>query len=272
MAKGWNIDPAAFAGLVAEDVKLRQRTIAIQLLNEIVQRSPVGNPELWAINATAVQYNKAVGEWNESLYAVPANLTKTGRLRKKVRVNDSMDIRRPAEYRAGTFRASHFVSIGEPDHSVPTEPDPRGTMTFLNGKNIIDQAPAYSVIYIQSNLPYSVPLENGHSTQAPTGVYAVSFNGVIQAYKWPLQKSETLSFPEWRHRPLLPLMRWIIPMVRYLTPATAISGPASPTLQDRLAQPRSGMGQSSTGRAYSSFSYLFRLAPGRCLSPGRLIS
>ncbi|MBD0011953.1 hypothetical protein IDG92_14290, partial [Klebsiella pneumoniae] len=55
MAKGWNIDPAAFAGLVAEDVKLRQRTIAIQLLNEIVRRSPVGNPELWAINATAVQ-------------------------------------------------------------------------------------------------------------------------------------------------------------------------------------------------------------------------
>ncbi len=41
MAKGWNIDPAAFAGLVAEDVKLRQRKIAIQLLNEIVQRSPV---------------------------------------------------------------------------------------------------------------------------------------------------------------------------------------------------------------------------------------
>ncbi|STS90145.1 Uncharacterised protein [Klebsiella variicola] len=74
MSKGWNIDPAAFAGLVAEDVKLRQRTIAIQLLNEIVQRSPVGNPELWAINATAVQYNKAVGEWNESLYADPANL------------------------------------------------------------------------------------------------------------------------------------------------------------------------------------------------------
>lgn len=83
MAKGWNIDPASFAGLVEDDVRLRQRTIAIQLLNEIVQRSPVGNPELWAINATAVQYNKAVGEWNESLYADPANLTKTGRLRKK---------------------------------------------------------------------------------------------------------------------------------------------------------------------------------------------
>lgn len=183
MAKGWSIDPAAFAGLVADDVRLRQRAIATQLLNEIVKRSPVGNPELWAINATAVEYSKAVGEWNESLYDNPDNLTKTGRLRKKVRVNDSMDIKRPADYRAGTFRASHFVSIGSPDYSVPTEEDPRGTTTFLNGKNIIDQAPAFSVIYIQSNLPYSVPLENGHSTQAPAGVYAVSFNGVVQAFK-----------------------------------------------------------------------------------------
>ena len=183
MAKGWSIDPSSFAGLVADDVKLRQRTIATELLNEIVKRSPVGNPELWAINATAVEYNKAVGEWNESLYDNPDNLTKTGRLRKKVRVNDGMDIKRPADYRAGTFRASHFVSIGSPDYSVPTEPDPRGTMTFLNGKNIIEQAPAYSVIYIQSNLPYSVALENGHSKQAATGVYAVSFNGVVQANK-----------------------------------------------------------------------------------------
>lgn len=55
MAKGWSIDPAAFAGLVADDVRLRQRAIATQLLNEIVKRSPVGNPELWAINATAVE-------------------------------------------------------------------------------------------------------------------------------------------------------------------------------------------------------------------------
>lgn len=111
MAKGWSIYPAAFAGLVAEDVKLRQRTIAIQLLNEIVQRSPVGNPELWAINATAVQYNKAVGEWNESLYADPANLTKTGRLRKKVRVNDSMDRSAPQNLvrHGDDFRSLHLV-------------------------------------------------------------------------------------------------------------------------------------------------------------------
>ncbi len=122
MAKGWNIDPAAFAGLVAEDVKLRQRTIAIQLLNEIVQRSPVGNPELWAINATAVQYNKAVGEWNESLYADPANLTKTGRLRKKARVNDSMDIRR-LQLSIAQEPSGHRILSASANLIIPSRPN-----------------------------------------------------------------------------------------------------------------------------------------------------
>lgn len=183
MAKGWSLDPAAFADMVAEDVRVKQRVIGIQLLDEIVRNSPVGNPELWAINSTAVQYNQAVSDWNDSLYGNPDNLTKTGRLRKKVRVSDSMDIKRPVDYRPGMFRASHFVSVGEPNYSKPANPDKQGTLTMLNGKAVIDQAPAYSVIYIQSNLPYSVSLENGHSKQAPTGVYANAFNGVAQANK-----------------------------------------------------------------------------------------
>ncbi|UIW10321.1 hypothetical protein [Flyfo siphovirus Tbat2_3] len=183
MAKGWSLDPSAFADMVAEDVRTKQRVIGIQLLDEIVKTSPVGNPETWAINTTAVQYNKAVSDWNDSLYSNPDNLTKTGRLRKKVKLNDGMDIKRPVDYRPGMFRASHFVSVGEPNYSEPTEPDKNGTMTRLNGKAVIDQAPAYSVIYIQSNLPYSVPLENGHSKQAPTGVYANAFNGVAQNNK-----------------------------------------------------------------------------------------
>ncbi|EIY0472576.1 HK97 gp10 family phage protein, partial [Escherichia coli] len=34
-----------------------------------------------------------------------------------------------------------------------------------------------------NNLPYAEALENGHSQQAPTGVYANAFHGVLQAYK-----------------------------------------------------------------------------------------
>lgn len=53
---------------------------AIKILNQLVTISPVGNPDLWAINNTAVSYNDAVFEHNEELKSDSANLTKTGRL------------------------------------------------------------------------------------------------------------------------------------------------------------------------------------------------
>lgn len=67
MAKAWSLDPALFADKVEEDVGKLQRVIAIQLLNEIVIRSPVGNPEIWAINSMQVQRRERVNDINEAL-------------------------------------------------------------------------------------------------------------------------------------------------------------------------------------------------------------
>ncbi len=210
MAKGWDLDPELFAGMIEDDVGKKQRAIAIQLLNEVVLKSPVGNPELWAINSTQVRQRDRVNDINEAMrnsdqfghvdkngnrrikrgnkvtLASAVYSSNTGRfgpqrIRKLSRGQG--EIYRPADYRAGTFRASHFVSVGSPSDYVPSEPDPNGATTINNGTSTILAAPNYSVIYIQSNLPYSVPLENGHSKQAPAGVYAVSFNSVTQAYK-----------------------------------------------------------------------------------------
>ncbi|KGA31119.1 hypothetical protein [Pectobacterium odoriferum] len=126
MAKGWDLDPALFAGMIEEDVGKRLRIIAIQFLNEIVISSPVDT---------------------------------------------------------GRFRANNQVSIGTADYSTTTATDKVGTPTLQQGSAVIAQGKPYSVIYIQNNLPYAEPLENGHSKQAPTGVYANAFNSVTQAYK-----------------------------------------------------------------------------------------
>ena len=210
MTKAWSLDPALFIDKVEDDVGKLQRVIAIQLLNEIVIRSPVGNPEIWAINSMQVQQRDRVNDINEAL----RNSDKFGTIGKngnrrikrgnKVKLADAEysgnsgrfgpqrvrklkrgqgEIYHPSGYRAGTFRASHFVSIGSPSDYAPREPDPNGSNTISNGTSTILAAPNYSVIYIQSNLPYSEALENGHSKQAPAGVYAISFNGVTQAYK-----------------------------------------------------------------------------------------
>jgi hypothetical protein len=210
VVKSWDFDPAAFAGLVEEDVGKKQRVIAIQLLNSIVMRSPVGNPELWAINSVQARQRDIVSDINHALREsnVHGAADKNGnrRIKKghKVLLAEAVysansgpfgpkrprklkrgqgEIYRPPDYRAGTFRASHFVSIDQPSNWVPEEPDPGGAKTIDAGVATISTAPNFSKIYIQTNLPYSVALENGHSKQAPTGVYAVSFNDIVQAYK-----------------------------------------------------------------------------------------
>lgn len=44
---GWSIPPSVFADQIDEEVNKRVRTIALALLNEVIERSPVGNPDLW---------------------------------------------------------------------------------------------------------------------------------------------------------------------------------------------------------------------------------
>ncbi|HFV9291451.1 TPA: HK97 gp10 family phage protein [Serratia fonticola] len=126
MAKSWDIDPSQFMQQVDADVCKKMRIIAMALLGEIVQRSPVDT---------------------------------------------------------GRFRANNQVSIGSPEYTSTSATDKSGGATLQQGSAVIAQGQPYSVIYIQNNLPYAEPLENGHSKQAPAGIYAVSFHGVAQAYK-----------------------------------------------------------------------------------------
>lgn len=210
MAKGWSLDPSEFAGMVEQDVGKKLRVISVQLLNEIVMTSPVGNPELWAINSGQVRRRQRVDDINAALRASDAfgyadkngnrrikpgnklqlskavyssNSGKFGPQRIRKLERGQGEIYSPPGYVGGTFRASHLVSVDSPDYSEPDGPDKDGTRTIEQGSAVIAGSPAFSVIYIQSNLPYSVALENGHSTQAPTGIYANAFNGVAQANK-----------------------------------------------------------------------------------------
>lgn len=44
---GWSFPPSAFADQIDEEVETRVRTISLALLREVIERSPVGNPDLW---------------------------------------------------------------------------------------------------------------------------------------------------------------------------------------------------------------------------------
>lgn len=82
----------------------------------------------------------------------------------------------------GRFRGNNIVSVGAPVYTNTANVDPTGAETINRGISAMSGLEPFTQVFIQNNLPYAVPLEDGHSKQAPAGIYAVSFNGVAQAY------------------------------------------------------------------------------------------
>ncbi|MBO0401080.1 hypothetical protein J1F15_01460 [Enterobacter bugandensis] len=151
------------------------RAVGIRILNQLVMMSPVGNPELWGINQTAASYNQAVYDHNEAQKSDPANLTKTGRLKKKARLVDGMDIKTPPGYTGGRFRGNWQVSFDAPTTYETGRVDKTGNQTKAAGNYTLSLFKVgMKAIYFCNNVPYAYRLEMGHSSQAPGGMVRIT--------------------------------------------------------------------------------------------------
>lgn len=178
---GWSTPPTSFKETIDDAVGNRAREMALAILSEVVQRSPVGNPDLWKANTEAQAKNLAMAD------AYDARATEAGRkklTKRERKENYFVGVRAAGQgYVGGRFRGNNFVTIDEPGYYEINRIDPSGSATIQAGSATIYAAPPYSTIYIQNNLPYSVSLETGHSTQAPNGVYGLAFASVAEAYR-----------------------------------------------------------------------------------------
>lgn len=149
---------------------------AIDLLASVVDRSPVGNPELWAANQTATQYNNEVKRLNAELRSNPDNLTKAGRLKPGRLIKDGMDLVAGKDYVGGRFRGNWQVSFDVPTTGALDRIDPRGAASKTEGTALLQTfAAGIGTIWIMNNLPYGPRLEyEGWSTQAPAGMVRIS--------------------------------------------------------------------------------------------------
>lgn len=156
-----------------------------KILAQLVEMSPVGNPELWEVNQTAVNYNQAVFEHNEALRKDPNNLTpKRGLLKKRVHVNDSMDIKAPPGYTGGRFRGNWQVTFDSPADGETGRVDKSGNMTKAVGNYVLEQFKVgMNAIYFTNNVPYAYRLEMGHSRQAPNGMIAITAENVGKFFR-----------------------------------------------------------------------------------------
>lgn len=147
--------------------------------------SPVGQPEIWQVNQTASAYNTAVREHNAALRNDPANLTKAGRLRRGLRVNDSMDIKKPEGYVGGRFKNNWYVGLDSQPTETNDTPDASGQGSNSRGLAVLEvfRVGQVNSIYFTNNLPYAPALENGHSNQAPGGMVGLTALDAAQYFR-----------------------------------------------------------------------------------------
>lgn len=108
--------------------------IVQQIATSVVYKSPVGNPDLW------------------SPQSLPA----------------------PPGYVGGRFRANWQYGEGQPNHTITEEIDNDGGSTISRLTAAIPQDASRKVHYVSNALPYADRLENGWSTQAPSGMVALT--------------------------------------------------------------------------------------------------
>lgn len=85
----------------------------------------------------------------------------------------------PAGYVGGHFRANNQYRFGSLPINEVEGVDASGTTATAAVKAGVYSSPVAGVHYIANNVPYAMALENGHSTQAPKGIYKLSMISVV---------------------------------------------------------------------------------------------
>lgn len=192
----FSLDLKAFAEKAKGNAELVVQKVAIDLLGAVVDRSPVGNPELWAANIAYRQANKAsadaydfnVAVRNTVINLTESNFTKSGKLKRGVKYAKPLTKTERKQnfnvnglvagqnYVGGRFRGNWQVSFDAPLHDTLDLIDPKGSMSKREGAATISTfAIGVSSIWMMNNLPYANRLEyEGWSSQAPAGMVRIS--------------------------------------------------------------------------------------------------
>ncbi len=76
----------------------------------------------------------------------------------------------PEGYVGGRLRGNWQTSTAAPATGTSEDPDPSGAETMAAVQAFISALQGGQVTFLTNNLPYAVPVEYGHSTQAPSGM------------------------------------------------------------------------------------------------------
>jgi hypothetical protein len=184
-----------FAEAAKEAMELTFRQVVFLVGRRLVTMSPVGNPDKWKINVRAQEkagaqvsvYNAKAASINASIAADTSNFTKNGNLKRGIKYRKPLTTREKLEnygygagvrrvgqgYVGGRFRSNWQLTSGAPASGEVDEIED-ASETIAKIAAAAGELTLGEVAYIVNNLPYAVPLEYGHSTQAPEGMVRIT--------------------------------------------------------------------------------------------------
>lgn len=162
---------AQFSLKAKENMDKQVREVTFALFSSVIEMSPVGNPELWAINSHNMN--------QRGVYTTFANaFNEQGDGRRISTSRRALDkkfgkLTKPKGYVGGRFRANWNTSVGSPDETTTDAVDPTGAKATANV--LAKMGGAGSITYLTNGLPYGEMLEyHAHSKQAPSGMVRIS--------------------------------------------------------------------------------------------------
>lgn len=100
---------------------------------------------------------------------------------RKVMLEAFTSVVRMSPVDTGRFRGNWMIGRGAPSEAQGTE-DRSGGATTARIVSEVTSAPLGGSIFLTNNLPYSIELENGSSTQAPAGMVGVTLARINAKY------------------------------------------------------------------------------------------
>ena len=140
-SKSFSIDLRAFVAKTKENMDEVTRAAINDIGNRLIKASPVGDRELWSENIVRAQHG------------LPLT---------------------PPGYVGGKFKNSWDCSVDGPPTALYRTPDATGAESTARIAAGIPTEAGGHVYFIANNQPYAVPLEDGHSTQAPLGIVGLT--------------------------------------------------------------------------------------------------
>lgn len=199
-----------FAEQVKAGIDATFREIVIEIGSSVIRMSPVGNPEIWATNVShrqantraADDYDFKVAVRNTVINLTDSNFTKAGKLKRGVKYAKPLTKTEREQnfnvnglvagkgYVGGRFRGNWQFSIDTPAEGVLDQIDPSGNVTIAVLRAQVQALTIGQTAYIVNNLPYAVPLEYGHSKQAPGGMVRVTLTRFQQIVEEAIRNNQ----------------------------------------------------------------------------------